>query len=197
MTPPVLGLNCPADRVQLMVGLSHGPGLFPRTTKLVTRGKYWHSKLRFGNGTGDDLVVEAQSMRRDTRWRHPLRKLRGGVFWSRASDHSLEGTHWYRVECTSEQALLALQIAQSVGDPPYDWVALGRFGLLVRLVIGHDREPIWSRSRVICSELTLFCLHGARIPVLSRVKPFRCAPQMFVYSELLQWWEGNASPVEV
>jgi len=193
---PALDLQCPLDRLQLFVGLSHGPGLFPRTTKLVTRGKYWHSKTRYGNGTDSDLVVEAQALRRDTSWRHPLRKLRGGVFWSRAGEHSRDGTDWYVVSCSAQQARLALEIARGVGDPPYDWVALGRFGLIVRMIVGHDREPIWSRARVICSELTLFDLQSAGIPVLSRVRPFRCAPQMFVHSELLRWWEGNAQPVD-
>lgn len=180
----------------LMIGCSYGQGLLPNVTSQVTRGRYWHNKLRFGPGLSTDDVVEAKMFRPDTSWRHPWRKMRGGVFWSQARDHDLTGTDWYYSEsCTSDQEAEALSYARVLGDLPYDFLTLGKFGLLFRM-IAKDKEPKWSRKRVVCSEYVLKITQFVQLPILTRTTPFRCFPHQFMDAEDLKWWPGNIQPVE-
>lgn len=155
--------------MKVFVGLHRGGGAMGRAIRVFSWSPYGHASIRFGDGSTQDLVFEAD--------------VKEGFRVKLASDVKGKVT-WFEVpSLTNRQRMRALIKATALLGTKYDLWGVIRFLPIVRLF--YSGTAFQTGERIFCSEAVFFILESAGLPLLSRLPAHKVEPGTLAFSPYL------------
>lgn len=141
------------------IGLQRGGGIIGYLNRLVTRSRFGHALIAFGD---DAFSADA----------------RKGWGWLRVSKIQVP-TRWYGIEASPAQLAEMRRWCLQRAGWRYDWISVLKFTLPWRLFF-PSREARRDRRKLFCSEGVYSCLlEGAAIRLLGEAYAWEVAPGHF------------------
>jgi hypothetical protein len=156
--------------MRVFVGLHRGGGFFGFANRLFTWSEYGHASLRFGDGSINDAVFEADV--RKGYIQRSVADLRGPVTWFEITEH-----------LTPQQRIRALLYAVKLKGRKYDFWGVVRFLPLVRLF--YSGQILGTRKRIFCSEADMMVVSHAGLDLLN-APPHKVSPGLLAVSPYLK-----------
>lgn len=155
--------------MKVFVGLHRGGGAMGRAIRVFSWSPHGHASIRFGNGSSNDIVFEAD--------------VKEGFRVKLASDVVGKVT-WYEVpSLTRRQRMRALIKATSLLGTKYDVWGVVRFLPIVRLF--YSGTAFKTDERIFCSEAVFHILDSVGLPLLARLPAHKVEPGMLALSPYL------------
>jgi hypothetical protein len=146
--------------------------------EVVTYSIYSHTAMLFCN----DMVVEVNGMLHDIAAGSVIEAWKGGV--QHANSLSENHTPGTKVDLFSFKTPLSEEVEHRIAsflfaqiDKPYDYINVGRFVPIVRVLIPKPAPTIWTRKHVFCSELIMEGCNAGGVYLLERCKPWEVPPR--------------------